>query len=149
MGLFSSLQNKISYAISYLLIEVLLLSVVETLSPTNLAGPGLDILFILFYLILTPILFFKTLSNAFKNQNYWIPSIYLVAVGFLVVFNIYSYKFRDLRIHFTFHRRSIRAQPVYHLLQVKRPRLTFLHSHEIAASFLLAMTNRKAVTQKH
>jgi hypothetical protein len=98
MGLFNSLQNKISYAISYLLIEVLVLSVVETLSPTNLAGPGLDILFILFYLILTPILFFKTLSNAFKNKNYWIPLIYLGAVGFLVVFNIYSYKFRDLRI---------------------------------------------------
>jgi hypothetical protein len=95
MNVFNSLQNKISYAISYLLIEALLLSVVETVSPTNLAGPGLDILFILFYLIFTPILFFKTLIKAFKNKNYWLPLIYLGAIVFIFVFNIFAYKLRQ------------------------------------------------------
>ena len=76
-------------------IEIVFLIAVETLFPTNMAGPGLDILFLLFYVILTPILFFKTLIKAFKNKNYWLPFIYFVALAFILVLNNFAYKLRQ------------------------------------------------------
>ncbi|HZE84202.1 MAG TPA: hypothetical protein VE035_07820 [Puia sp.] len=86
-------MKKLAGTITYYLITFLLILIIHKLSPTNLAGPGLDLVVYFFALILSVALLGRSITKvkSTDRSSYWL--LYINIAGTIVVTVLLYYVF--------------------------------------------------------